>query len=328
MEEKIYQDIRTNFENKYINNIVPKLSPFEEDRKKTLNKTIITIIIMVILSIIFLLLSIKWNFMKFGGVLIFFAIVVYPIAKKNFENKLKKLIMPYVCGCFPDLKWIENVDEITRNANMYISTGLFSDFDNAFFDDYFIGKYNGVNFEIREFEATKEIGYGKDKRTETIFDGVIVHLDMNKNFTGNTVLRPHGLNINTMTIKWQKTLNSNEEAKVYKSPKLHKTTLEDVEFNKKFDVYTNDEVEARYLLTTSLMERLNTMQTAFNANKVAGSFYEGKFYIALYTNKDLFSIGSLNKNVCDKEQFNTMFEEILSIIKLIDHFKLNQKIGL
>ena len=40
------------------------------------------------------------------------------------------------------------------------------------------------------------------------------------------------------------------------------------------------------------------------------------------------SICSLFKKIDDPKQFFTMFEEILSIIKLIDHFKLNQKIGL
>ena len=159
---------------------------------------------------------------------------------------------------------------------------------------------------------------------------------MNKNFTGTTVVRPHGLinNYRSVSVKWQKTINingnesGNETIKVYKSPNLHKTTLEDVEFNKKFDVYTDDEVEARYLLTTALMERLNTMQTVFKADKTACSFYDEKLYVALYTKKDLFAIGSLVKEVCDREQFFTMFDEILSIIKLIDHFKLNQKIGM
>ena len=329
-EEKIYQDIRNDFENKYINYVVPKISPYDEERKKTLKKTTITVIIMLIIGIISLCLATKWNFMKFGGAFILFALAVYPISKKRFEYELKKLVMPVVCGCFPNLKWLENNDEVQNEADIYINSGLLSYFNNHSFDDCFSGKYNDVGFEIREFSATKETGFGKDKKTVTVFDGVIVTLEMNKNFTGNTVVRPHGsMTTHSMSIKWQKTLGEDKgKVSVSKSPNLHKTTLEDVEFNKKFEVYTDDEVEARYLLTTSLMERLKTMQTSFSASSTACAFYDKKFYVALYTKKDLFAIGALNKNVCDKEQFDIMFEEILSIIKLIDHFKLDQKIGI
>ena len=110
--------------------------------------------------------------------------------------------------------------------------------------------------------------------------------------------------------------------------KLKRTKLEDVEFEKRFNVFTDDEVEARYLITPSFMERLNEMKVAFKANTVSCAFYEKSLLIALSTGKDLFSIGSLFKRIDDPKQFFTMFEEILSIIKLIDHFKLNQKIGL
>ena len=99
-------------------------------------------------------------------------------------------------------------------------------------------------------------------------------------------------------------------------------------FKKKFDVFTDDEVEARYLITPSFMERLNNMKTAFSADRVSCAFYDKYLLVGLHTSKDLFSIGSLKEPVNDGKQFFTMFEEILSIIKLIDHFKLNQKIGL
>ena len=105
-----------------------------------------------------------------------------------------------------------------------------------------------------------------------------------------------------------------------------KTSLE-----KAYTIYlqgSDDEVEARYLITPSFMERLNEMQVAFTADKVSCAFYKKYLFIALHTSKDLFSICSLFKKIDDPKQFFTMFEEILSIIKLIDHFKLNQKIGL
>ena len=76
------------------------------------------------------------------------------------------------------------------------------------------------------------------------------------------------------------------------------------------------------------MERLKNMRVAFAASGVQCAFYGKYLLIGLKTNKDLFSLCSLVKPVNDAKQFFTMYEEIISIIKLIDHFKLDRKIGL
>ena len=78
----------------------------------------------------------------------------------------------------------------------------------------------------------------------------------------------------------------------------------------------------------SFMERIKSIQLAFKVKNVSVAFYQDKIFIALHAGRDLFSLGSLLKDVCATEQFDKMLEEILSIIKLIDHFKLDQKIGM
>lgn len=133
---------------------------------------------------------------------------------------------------------------------------------------------------------------------------------MNKEFTSHTVITPDKFFHNSPL------------------PDLRHTTLEDVEFEKKFDVFTNDEVDARYLITPSFMQKIKAMKTAFKADKVQCAFYGNLLLVALSTNKDLFSLCSLVKPVDDPKQYFQMYEEIVSIIKLIDHFKLDQKIGL
>ena len=76
------------------------------------------------------------------------------------------------------------------------------------------------------------------------------------------------------------------------------------------------------------MERLNNIKVAFKADKIGAVFYLNRLLIVIHTRKDLFSLCSLLKPVDDNRQFFQMYEEIISIIKLIDHFKLDQKIGL
>ncbi|MBQ7450738.1 DUF3137 domain-containing protein [bacterium] len=325
-KEKSYSKIKQDFYYRYSKYVIPILSNYDGDRKQTLVLAVIASSFLIILGIIFgiFMLTAKGSNhdIRLSAFLIIGGFCLYKMIKKNFEKKIKKKIMPVVCACFPKLKWREPEkqknffektkkmysDEIFNNelANEYKTSSLIPNFARMFYDDCFDGEYNEVPFSIEENYA--EIGSGKNRRT--VFKGVIVSLKMNKNFKGNTVIRP--------------------DTMFHTSPSniLHHTVLEDVDFEKKFDVFTDDDVEARYLITPTLMERLKSMQVAFSANKISAAFYQNKFFIALHTNKDLFSLGSLTKNVCDREQFFTMFEEIFSIIKLIDHFKLDQKIGI
>ena len=69
---------------------------------------------------------------------------------------------------------------------------------------------------------------------------------------------------------------------------LRHTTLEDVVFEKNFDVFTDNEVEARYLITPSFMQRLNSIKKIFLAGAIECAFYKDELIIALHTSRDLF----------------------------------------
>lgn len=49
---------------------------------------------------------------------------------------------------------------------------------------------------------------------------------------------------------------------------------------------------------------------------------------AISTNKNLFEIGNLFKRLDDPKQMETFFNELASIMALVDLFKLDEKTGL
>ena len=49
---------------------------------------------------------------------------------------------------------------------------------------------------------------------------------------------------------------------------------------------------------------------------------------AISTDKDVFEIGSLNKSLEDPESINEFYNELSSILDMIEYFKLDEKIGL
>lgn len=122
-----------------------------------------------------------------------------------------------------------------------------------------------------------------------------------------------------------------------KPRKLEKVTLEDVEFNNFFDVFSDSQVESRYLLTTSFMERIKTIQAVFLALGVNCVFKDDYIYIFLNhcinmgsvtSGRGLFEVGGMDYTLLDKNIYKMVFNQLVSIFQLIQHFKLDQKIGL
>ena len=314
MREEIesYIKMREEFYRKYTGKIIPLVRRYENSRK---TKLVIAIILSVSLACIasflmYLALTSPDTSSKSDEGIMKFSLMIYCLSyfswywiKKSFENSIKEKIMPTICGCFGDMSWSH---DLYNGGEIFSSSRVVSDFTSESYDDIFTGSYKDVGIEIIESEF--EIGSGKNRRT--VFKGVIVKLEMNKSFTGHTVIKPNSL------------------IHIPPSSDLHFTELEDVEFNKKYDVYTNDEVDARYLITPSFMERLKNMKTAFCAKNFNCAFYGNLLIVALPTRRDLFSLCSLIKPMDDNRQYFRMYEEIVSIVKLIDHFKLTQKLGL
>jgi len=115
---------------------------------------------------------------------------------------------------------------------------------------------------------------------------------------------------------------------IKKSKELIKSNLEDIDFDKRFNVQATDEIEARYLLTPSFMERLKNVQTSFGTNKIKCSFHDEDITFAISTKKDLFEIGDFYNPVNNTAKLEIFFSELTSIILMIDYFKLDEKTGL
>lgn len=329
-DEKTYSQMRKEFQETYYKKLSPYLKNRDDERIKK-KKLVTTLKICLLSAIILFFILTRCLDITMIIFLLGVSYIIAHILKKQFEREIKQEIMPYICKCIGNLSW--TAGEYAGDKNIFTKSNLISRYNSSIFDDIFKGHFKDTNLEIieakfyisennsstihqnnrhnRHNELYRQGNFSIRKNNKnTTFSGVIVKLTMNKNFQGNTVIKPDSIG--------------------HKSPssKLKHTTLEDVQFEKKFDVFTDDEVEARYLITPSFMERLKNMQVAFKADKVSCAFYDKYLLVGLDTKEDLFSIGDLNQPLNDDKQFFMMFEEILSIIKLIDHFKLDQKIGM
>lgn len=317
MDKNLYHQMRVDFDKRVRECLSPKLKKCERERLEKLKKLktikqIALIAVAVVIVLWFALSQAKIantsNIFIFILIGIFIALMLYNSStRKGFETELKNKFLNELCKCFGTLKWRTGEPDSATEVAIEKSC-LFQPYNRTSYDDMFKGNYKEVDFEIIEASFQKETDSGENRSTVRIFDGAIIKIAMNKNFKCHTIIRPHYLFCNARHLK--------------------RTVLEDVVFEKKYDVYTDNEIEARYLITTAFMERLNNIQKIFNVTTVGCAFYKGDLYIAVYTSKDLFKLFDIEKPLNDYQQFMIFFNEILSIYKCIDYFKLSEKTGL
>ncbi len=145
------------------------------------------------------------------------------------------------------------------------------------------------------------------------FKGLIVRFELNKQTEGHTII-----------------LENNEEnlfLKFFADNNFEKVELEDVEFSKKFSVYSTNQIEARYMLTSAMMERLLNLKQTFKSKYIRASFVGDELVLAIQSDKDLFRLAGFWTETNSKV-YQTMFLELISILKITDALNLQSNTGL
>lgn len=150
------------------------------------------------------------------------------------------------------------------------------DIDRFRGEDLIEGDVGGTHLRCSEVHAEdrRTRGSGKNRRTEwvTVFRGLFVIVDFPKEFHGRTVVLPD--TAQALFGGFGQALQSMN----FTRGQLVK--LEDPEFERAFVVHADDQVEARYLLSTSLMQRIKDLRTRLG-HDVYLSFAHAHLYMAL-----------------------------------------------
>lgn len=315
------KDFKKNFVQLYRNGLVEKLAVFEQERKDVLLKCILYSILCLGLLIfdmyytansekLFPLLSIKAQD-YIGGFFYLITILIGFIPStmaKSFENRIKEKTMPLILECLDSFKW--DCSEVI-NDEFINDFHLFKFFNTRETDDNFAGLYKGVKIEISETELSEVHGSGKSRTCYTRFKGVLISLKVDKEYKGTTFI-----------------LQKDIVGFARKMSNLQEVNLEDIEFEKKFNVYSDDQIEARCLLTTSFIERFKNLGFSFNASRIEAGFRGHDILIGIWTCKDLFRVANLFRPIYDYAQFKKMVDEFASLLELIDELKLDVNIGM
>ena len=154
-----------------------------------------------------------------------------------------------------------------------------------------------------------------NRRWYTIFKGLFFVADFNKSFSCQTLVLPESANgvftqLKALLPSWNK--------------RGERIKLEDPEFNKLFVVYSNDQVESRYILSTSLMARLAQFKKKAD-KKIYISFVNTKIYVAIAYSKDLFE-PKVFKTMAEFTPMKEYFEDLELALSIVHDLNLNTRI--
>ena len=93
-------------------------------------------------------------------------------------------------------------------------------------------------------------------------------------------------------------------------------------FESEFEVYSTDQVEARYLLTPRFMERVLEFSKLSNVNQVQLAFKDGAIYMAIKRSGNAFEGGNYNLN--DPELITQNIKDIAQIFDMVTELNLTQ----
>ena len=256
-------------------------------------------------------------FMPFILILgIVLAVSTYIGMMHGVKLKYKKLVVPSLLkdidpglaynptGCIPK-------EEFRRSK-------IFSNTINTYTgEDLVFGTYKGIPVRFSELKVQEKHGSGKNTTYHTFFNGVFMIADFNKDFKYSHWVLP-----DTAEAAFGQVFG-NFLQKLNLPGRGHMTRMEDPAFEKKFVVYTEDDVEARYILSPKLMRTMLTLSEHFRkgASQIGFAFMNSNVYVAIpiSSGRDLFEMpskGDLGEETARKTQAE--LKEILSVFEVME----------
>jgi len=312
-----------------VSEIVTKLQPsllsleshrlgFRQQLKTQLSAVGGSVLILVCLSLLIKILFATVFIVAAGGIAAGIIFYKYNKSKNEYANNYKSsVIPPLVNEINPSLKF--DADSGIDRSSFSNSELYRSSIDRYKTEDLIAGSYGKTQLRLAEIHAESEHEDADgNKSHDTIFQGVLLIADFNKNFKGRTFVMPDlaesmlggiGRNLQKLTGRRGTDL----------------VQLENPEFEKRFAVHSSDQVEARYILSSSMVQRILDLVQRFDNNKIRIAFKDSAVFIAV-PSKRKFLEPSVDTPATNPEQITKMLNEIQDILEIIEELNLNTRI--
>ncbi|MEO0413491.1 MAG: DUF3137 domain-containing protein [Verrucomicrobiota bacterium] len=250
---------------------------------------------------------------------IVYAVMTGGVKGQYIDSYKSTVVEKLVTQIDPQLHYYPN-DGISRD--LFGNSELFTYPDRYRTEDLIKGNYGDTFLYLAEIHAEeKKERRDKDGKRETyyvdIFKGLMLIADFHKDFHGRTFVFPDS---------GEKTFGG--FARFFQKMGGRKGTsliqLEDVEFEEAFAVHSTDEVESRYILSSSMLRRFLSMRQRFGSD-VRVAFKESNVIIAV-PHKHPYLEPKIKTPATDAKQVRDMLFEMKYFLDLVEELNLNTRI--
>ena len=223
----------------------------------------------------------------------------WPLSDVERRTKLESLnAISKAIGCAYEVGGFEP-PEIARFKDLDLLPGC----DRDSFEDLFKGDHKSCRYDFYDAHLERRHRSSKGSDTwSTVFRGQLIRIAFPKKFLGVTIVRRDAGVFNVLQ-RW--------------TSKLQRVGLADSRLERAFEVYSNDQVEARYLIHPVFMERLLALEQHFKCGKLRCGFEQGDLLIAI-EGKNRFEIGSMFKTLNDASRAKSVVDDITEIVRVVD----------
>lgn len=310
MEENLqYQKKKDEFTKYYQEKIRPQLEIWEKRRLKYLY-IFYTICLAVLIWIIVLFTNFNNNIahmLDTWGLGICFLILFACGPLFLYYQRSKESILPLLINFFGNFSYqyrpklpldILQQSKITKIDDFFQS-------DDTFYGEYGNIKVNIIEYVAQEYLPQRTTEHNNLKKNKKEY-GIFFLAQMNKKFSGQTiVVEDKGLRNRFIHYK-----------------DLEHVHLEDPVFEKAFEVYGNDQIEARYILTTAMIEQMLQLKTYFA--KISFSFFAGQVLMNVKTKKNYFECSNFFRSLLNEKRIEKTFAQMYALFSIIRILQLDQ----
>ncbi len=181
-------------------------------------------------------------------------------------------------------------------------------YDRSSFDDLWSGDLGGRAFTLHEAHLEEQRGSGKNRRYVTVFRGAILTIAFDRQFHGTTLVEREK--------KHRKLFGGQKDHVEFKGHRLDCADMVHPEFEDLFSVWTDDQVEARYLVHPIYVERLVDIERAFGGQNIRALFKGGELVIVIESG-DMFESGSLDPKD-DRARITQCCDQFMTLANLAE----------
>ncbi|MBD0427261.1 DUF3137 domain-containing protein [Aquisalinus flavus] len=180
---------------------------------------------------------------------------------------------------------------------------LLPDDDRRSFEDLVTGTRHGTDFFVYEAHLeTVSRDKDGDETWHTVFRGQLLRIGYPRKFYGKTVVARDAGWFNAMSKP---------------GSGFSRVGMASPRFEKLFEAWSTDQVEARDLLDPVVLERFLELENLFKGKQPRAAFADGALYLAVETG-NVLQKGSSFRSIASRERVGDLLKEFAIIFDLID----------